>query len=81
MESIFFTDETTVYLKTRVKIDGWKKEKKAIFNKGRKINVWGGINYDRILSLYLFYENINSDKYIKILEDALSEINEINRED
>ena len=41
----------------------------------------GWINYDRKLSLYLFYENINSDNYIKILEDALSEINEINRED
>ena len=41
----------------------------------------GGINYYGKLSLHLFIENLNSDKYIKILEDALSEMNEINREE
>ena len=60
-----------------------KGEENIIFskNKGRKINVWGGINYYGKLSLHLFYENLNSNKYIKILEDALSEMNEINREE
>ena len=33
-------------------------------NKGRKINVWGGINYYGKLSLHLFNENLNSERYI-----------------
>ena len=62
-------------------MDEKRRRKHYLFkNKGRKINVWGGINYYGKLSLHLFYENLNSDNYINILEDALLEMNEINRE-
>ena len=33
-------------------------------NKGRKINVWGDINYYGKLFLHLFNENLNSERYI-----------------
>ena len=60
-----------------------KKRRKNIItskNKGRKINVWGGINCCGKLSLHLFNENLNSENIFKILEDSLPELNEISRD-
>ena len=48
------------------KIDEKKGEENIITskNKGIKINVWGGINYNGRFSLHLFKENLNSERYI-----------------
>ena len=63
----FFTDETTIYLDNPWKNRWIKKGEENIItskNKGRKINIWGGINYYEKLSLHLFNENLNSERYI-----------------
>ena len=76
---IFFTDETTFYLNNPAGAKWLKDKDNFIYskNKGRKIEAWDAINEYGKTSFYLFEENFKTEKFLKILSEALKEKREI----
>ena len=48
---------------------------------GQKINLWGDISVNRKVTLQIFEENLNTEKYIGILDNSLDELREISKND
>ena len=82
--NIFFTDERTIYLNNP---GGFKWIKEDIQrnvitgrNRGRKVNVWGAINWKWKWTLHIFEENLYTEMYLTILTDMLPEMRSITDE-
>ena len=45
----------------------------------QKLNLWGAISTNGKVTLQVFEENLNTEKYIGILNNSLNELNEISR--
>ena len=70
---LFFSDESTFYLDNPVGAR-WVKGKENYMhakNKGREIRTWAEIRSRGKTSLYLFEQNINTQNYLKVLEETI----------
>ena len=64
-------------------INGCRK-RKSILNtnnkrRGQKLNLWGAISANEKVTLQIFEENLNTEKYIGILNNSLDEFREISK--
>ena len=49
--------------------------------RGQKLNLWGAISANGKVTLQIFEENLNTEKYIGILNNSLDEFREISKSD
>ena len=49
--------------------------------RGQKLNLWGAISANGKVTLQIFEENFNTEKYIGILNNSLDEFREISKSD
>ena len=49
--------------------------------RGQKLNLWGTISANGKVTLQIFEENLNTEKYIGILNNSLDEFREISKSD
>ena len=76
---LFFSDESTFYLDNPVGAR-WVKDKENYIhakNKGRKVGAWAAISSRGKTSLYLYEHNMNTQNYLKVLEEAIEEMKEL----
>ena len=64
-------------------INGWRKMKSLLNTnnkrRGQKLNLWGTISANGKVTLQIFEENLNTEKYIGILNNSLDELREISK--
>ena len=79
---MIFSDETTFWL-GKSGVARWKpkgEENLHMVSKNvPKVNVWGAISYNGIVSLKMFRENLDSILYVEILGEKLSEMRQLYR--
>ena len=82
---VFFTDETTVYFDNPSGLKWVKSDVNYTEHKrkgrGQKLNLWGAISANGKVSLQIFEENLNTEKYTEILSNSLDELREISKSD
>ena len=81
--NIYFTDETTVYVDNPSGYK-WVKKNESTLNtnnkrRGQKLNLWGAISANGKVTLQIFEENLNTEKYIGILNNGLDEFGQISK--
>ena len=83
-EKVVFTDETDFRLgsmKTKRWIKKDQRNTTSIMKLSKKVNAWAAILYNGKSSIKTFTQNMDSEFYVGILMEKLSEIKEIGRED
>ena len=79
-EKVVFTDETDFRLGS-MKTKRWMKKDQqnttSIRKLSKKVNVWAAISYNSKSSIKTFTQNMDSEFYVEILMEKLSEIKEI----
>ena len=82
---VFFTDKTTVYFDNPSGLKWVKSDVNYTEHKrkgrGQKLNLWGAISANGKISLQIFEENLNTEKYTEILSNSLDELREISKSD
>ena len=78
---MFFTDESSFYLRSPG-ISRWVQPNQSNYVQKqkyshKKIHVWGALWSKGVVKLNFFEENMDSQKYIDILENSLDEMNSI----
>ena len=77
--NLFFSDESTFYLDNPVGARWVKRKENYIHakNKGRKCGAWAAISSRGKTSLYLYEQNMNTQNYLIVLEEAIEEMKEL----
>ena len=82
LEFCIFSDETTVFLENPVGFKCIHKDDQNISEvkrrREKKLNIWGAISYKGKVSIEIFEENLNSDKYVQIFSSKIEEMKMIN---
>ena len=85
IDHTIFTDEMGIKLPEACPSKGWgkpyKKVKTVKPSNDVKFNCWGGISRNGSTSLHIYKENLDSDLYQDILEEHLSEMEDLYSED
>ena len=78
-KNVFFADESSFYLRSPLLIDGSLKMKITILKNAniRRIHEWDAFWSKRVVKLKFFVGNMDSAKYIDILESSFDEMNSI----
>lgn len=79
-ESVFFTDEASFWVNKSRSNYEWTNDPSVTHgyeSHGTKIHVWGAISYRGALPLHFFKQNLKGDYYIQILEENISEMEEL----
>ena len=73
---LFFSNDSTFYLDNPVGAR-WVKGKENYIQQKRKFWAWAEISKRGKASLYLYEQNINTQNYLKVLEEAFEEMKEL----
>ena len=76
---LFFSDESNFYLITLLVQDGLRVRKTIYMQKIKEENLGHGLQLaqDEKKLLYLYEQNINTQNYLKVLEEAIEEMKEL----